>query len=1560
MSTKKNLFRRVNKKSNKLNKYLKLHGGETKGDGEEANPPSTPSKIMTEIDKLLEVPSTHIEDSTNPEDDEYADYSTQLTVSDIHMNYIVSNMYVNDFLNCDMEEEDEIYRTIKLLTKYPPDKKNGGFTYQEYCIAREYKSIFDEEKFIEEDSNSILANHEETLSINEKQIEIPNSFPQDIIYLTGWFYGEFMCDVILLLAELHVNKPYIMPTIDKRINRLMNSFYNAFGIEYIVLHNMDDTKYNNFFDNLLRQFEQNYKSLEKMIGPLVNLENLNLIYSILNKTQKYVYSGGVCEPLLEPWDDKDELLFDIVAVEDDVDLPDIPTIHKLFLKKSNNTWGNKYEINIYKSDYNIDKDPITESLTPQHTITFDIKTVFKDGILSEYITKAMSDEKEEAEKELALANLDVGLGGGDRTKSLKGGDGEAAITIKECLPTKKLLYGDNKGEVTALDKDLDGGKHDVLNRHMLYDGTHDFHTDLKNFTESNNVLPGNFMNAKRKSTTTKCNEALYMYKCLHGEDGYCINNNVPIENGLRVFFDNDFKDKSDDDNLVNMIGTFDMGTHADKSKSFNGQKHGIFTKDENGKFTEEAFVSVAKVWDSSTGEQITDIYKGDKVEDNDPKCTLSKQAHNLISLYLFWKYWIKQYNIEYYLKKNCTRIPFLNVDLRANSKQEEEEKVKGKKSKLAAYFSVLDFSGGGGEVNGKNLSDILTEYGLKSDNKGVSLAIDIKEIMIKKKGNSSKQLFNQKLTKQKCWIEFTSWLTKHLKKIRIIKTGKLAKKINVDRIINIILFCVNQINDIEKNIGLRFACKKRGDGGDSIDDGIFSYLNTVIGKSNDDLPDVFTTENGGKIDITTNKKKYIQKYILIIIVCLIIKHSGDTTQTYLSDICDTFSYSEDQMFICSALLDNNKLITCNQLKRKKDDRSKWPFIKTATTAQETIPIFKDKLGNDTGNINYTMTYQIKSELFEDYLVVQCTTTSDPEPNSVVKEINILNYITGESDSKFELKSNGYIKFANAVLEYWKKETNVIFNALDISIQKIINSFANSNSNKISIFNHEDNPFYVINNTKNELSTSQIDDIYEEFKSDKTKSEVIQFKLNVNKIEKLVVDEDVGVEQGTIDCYPLNEKAFKKLFQINNKYSTNNILPFNFSFLKTFKKGNIHTINFKPNEKNDKLTQILKDPFKVDEEIATSVGRKKKKPTELKITNRAVGEDETDVINNFDDLNINEYFSYVVSKIVISSIKRTVAINTYCDSNLFVLMEKLIISYTSNIQIYNELHLDKDLKPPDGDESNFYSECKKIVDIINTKSTGKIYPIHLFFKEIEKFDVTETNVKTILDDTLIKTWRNDDSSDPSKPKYWTVETIVNEFNDIKNTVIEFKKIICVINNANENSGNQLTIDDIGDVAENNNSLDVIKKQIVNHEIKKKVISIIQDTGTMVATGDPISLPPNTPSLTVDPDTQSSPDLQQSVNDVLISEEMIKINQGNVDVVNTSLETITEIKEENEASDAADIQVKEPINYPLFEQLHENINDPDPDSMTKTEIKDYLTEYSWLEIYNKLYPDDILTV
>ena len=70
-------------------------------------------------------------------------------------------------------------------------------------------------------------------------------------------------------------------------------------------------------------------------------------------------------------------------------------------------------------------------------------------------------------------------------------------------------------------------------------------------------------------------------------------------------------------------------------------------------------------------------------------------------------------------------------------------------------------------------------------------------------------------------------------------------------------------------------------------------------------------------------------------------------------------------------------------------------------------------------------------------------------------------------------------------------------------------------------------------------------------------------------------------------------------------------------------------------------------------------------------------------------------------------------NLYCDSNLFVLMEKLIISYTSNIQIYNELHLDKDLRPPaDGDEDNFYSECKKIVEIININNPGKIYPIHL--------------------------------------------------------------------------------------------------------------------------------------------------------------------------------------------------------------------------------------------------------
>ena len=1554
MLTKKNLFRRVNKKSSKLNKYLKLQGGSP------PPPPPPPPPTIEIIEELLQVDATHIKDQIQEADDEYVDDSTQLTVSDIHMNYIVSNMYVNDFLNCDMEDDDddEIYRTIKLLTKYPPDKNNGGFTYNEYCKIREYNSIFDEEKFVDADSEDIpILLDIQNVSINGLKIDIPDSFPQDIIYLTGWYYGEFVCEVILLLAELQVNNTYTMKKIDTRINRLLNSFYNSFGIEYIELHEMSDTEYNKFFDTLLYDFKTNYKSLETSIGDgykLVNLDNHNLIYALLDGTQKYVYTEDVCEPLLEPWNINDKILFDII-IKEDKEHPDIPTIHKIFLTKPDDSWGNNYEINIYESNYNIETNPIKESLLEKGNIIFDIKTVFKKGILAEHITKAMEDEK----KILATSMSDVSKNGGGIKRTLKGGTGP--ILIKDCLPIKKLLYGDNDKDVKDKEKDLDGGKHDVLNRHMLYDGTHDFHTDLKNFTESNNVLPGNFMNAKRKSTTTKCNEALYMYKCLHGEDGYCINNNVPIENGLRVFFDNDFKSKSDDDNLVNMIGTFDMGTHADKSKSFNGPKSsGIFPKDENGKFTDEAFVSVTKVWDSSTGEQITDIYKGDNLEDNIP---LSMQAHNLISLYVFWKYWIKQYNIEYYLEKERARIPFLNVTKR-NGNQ------KGK-SKLAAYFSVLDFSDGhinpvaGMEVVSFKDQTTLTQYGLKSDRNGnVSLAIDIKEIRIKKKNNSSKQLFNQKLTKQKCWIEFTSWLKANLEKIQIIKTNKLAKKINVDRIINIIMFCVNQINIIEPTIGLRFVCKKRGTGGSSIDDDIFDYLNKVVGGN----INVFTEKDKEKIQTKglneEEKREYIQKYILIIMVCLIIKHSGDTTQTYLSDICDTFSYSEDQMFICSALLDNNKLITCNQLKRKKDDKSKWPFNKTATTAQETIPIFKEKLGNDTGNINYTMTYQIKSELFEDFLQVQCTLPSGDnavdtqkkdklEKNGMVKKIDILNYITGESDSKFVLKSNGYVLFANAVLDYWKN-SNIIFNALDISIKEIIDSLniikESSKSKKISIFNLEDYPFYVINNSDKELSNSQIDDIKEVFKSDKTK--IFHFKINDNnKIEK-VTDE----EPGTIYCYPLNEKAFKKLFQINNKYSTNNILPFDFSFLKTFKKGNIHTINFrKESDKIDKLIQTLTTGIKVEKEIPESVGRKKKEDTSLKITTRSVGRDG---INNFDELTINEYFSYVVSKIVISSIKRTVAINTYCDSNLFVLMEKLIISYTSNIQIYNELHLDKDLKPPaDGDEPNFYSECKKIVGIINTSSTGKIYPIHLFFKEIDKFDVTDTNVLDILNEDIIKTWRNDDSSDPQKPKYWTVDTIVNEFNDIKNTVIEFKKIICVINKRNPD--NTLSI----------NGLTDIHTQIVTHEIKKKVISIIEDTGVPAISDGTKNiivknLPPNTLSLPPGPSTNQVPttqDIKVLVSNALSSDKDIQAKKAVTEPNTSREETKTDITQENNDSKTADNQVKEQKQYVLLDQFHSLIENPDsdPNNMSKKDIKEYLKDYNLLDKYIELYPDDNIT-
>ena len=99
-----------------------------------------------------------------------------------------------------------------------------------------------------------------------------------------------------------------------------------------------------------------------------------------------------------------------------------------------------------------------------------------------------------------------------------------------------------------------------------------------------------------------------------------------------------------------------------------------------------------------------------------------------------------------------------------------------------------------------------------------------------------------------------------------------------------------------------------------------------------------------------------KKNILIIMLCFLIKHSGDTSQTYLSEICNTFTYSEDQMLICSALLSNNNLISCNSVKKFSNEKS-YPYVKTSRTVLATLKGLKDE------TCKFTFTFNINEEPF---------------------------------------------------------------------------------------------------------------------------------------------------------------------------------------------------------------------------------------------------------------------------------------------------------------------------------------------------------------------------------------------------------------------------------------------------------------------------------------------------------------------------------------------------------------------------------------------------------------------
>ena len=96
-------------------------------------------------------------------------------------------------------------------------------------------------------------------------------------------------------------------------------------------------------------------------------------------------------------------------------------------------------------------------------------------------------------------------------------------------------------------------------------------------------------------------------------------------------------------------------------------------------------------------------------------------------------------------------------------------------------------------------------------------------------------------------------------------------------------------------------------------------------------------------------------------LCYMLKHSGDTMQTYVPEICNSTLYSEDQMAIASSFINNNSVITCGKLITSVDLKKLWPKIKTKQSLMTSL--FKS---TPTKN-SYLLTYNLAPFNFNMYI-----------------------------------------------------------------------------------------------------------------------------------------------------------------------------------------------------------------------------------------------------------------------------------------------------------------------------------------------------------------------------------------------------------------------------------------------------------------------------------------------------------------------------------------------------------------------------------------------------------------
>ena len=174
--------------------------------------------------------------------------------------------------------------------------------------------------------------------------------------------------------------------------------------------------------------------------------------------------------------------------------------------------------------------------------------------------------------------------------------------------------------------------------------------------------------------------------------------------------------------------------------------------------------------------------------------------------------------------------------------------------------------------------------------------------------------------------------------------------------------------------------------------------------------------------------------------------------------------------------------------------------------------------------------------------------------------------------------------------------------------------------------------------------------------------------------------------------------------------------------------------------------------------------------------------------SLDNLDIYDYLNLVIHKAINFKGTFYTLKTQYFDSFRFAAIEKLIISFNTNIKLGEEFYITVHI----GKYGDFYKTVKELVDKIKSCKNDDegnpgdyIIPIdYLFRTEVRAGDVSERS-RALLNTTLetYTNWKSNPEGTLTNPFYWGPYDLISEYKRILKIIEDFRGIIKIINDHN---------------------------------------------------------------------------------------------------------------------------------------------------------------------------------